>query len=195
MAIKTSEVNTSALFAESMLVVTTLLWGSTFVVIKTGLNDASPLLFLCLRFALALAIGCFLWRKKLRTINRATLLHGLLLGFFMFGGYGSQTYGLAFTTVAKSGLFTYVYALITPALQYLLVRKPLRMGNLIGLLIVVSGMLLFTHPSAGTLNVGDWVTLGGAGLFAFYVVLLDRYTSTEEPVQLLLVQFFTTSLL
>ena len=178
-----------------MLVLTTLLWGTTFSITKTGLADASPLSFLSLRFFLASLVGAVVWWSRLRKVSRNALSHGVILGVFMFGGYGSQTFGLAYTTVAKSGLFTYTYALLVPGLQYLLVRKPVSVGNLFGLAIVVAGMILFTHPAQGVLNLGDWVTLGGAGLFAFYVVLVDRYSSHDDPIHLTLIQFVTTAVL
>jgi drug/metabolite transporter (DMT)-like permease len=178
-----------------MLVLTTLLWGGTFVVIKTGLNDASPFLFLSIRFGFAFLVAGAVWFRHLRGMNRRTLVHGVILGVFIFGGYGSQTFGLAYTTVAKSALFTYTFALFTPALQFFMLKKPLRTGNLVGLLIVFGGMFLFTAPSRGSLNIGDWVTLAGAGLFAFYVVLLDRYSSVDEPAQLTIVQFAVTAII
>jgi drug/metabolite transporter (DMT)-like permease len=178
-----------------MLVFTTVLWGGTFVVIKNGLGEASPLLFLSLRFAFAFLLGCAVWFGRIIRITRQALIHGVVLGVFMFGGYGSQTFGLAYTTVAKSSLFTYTFALITPALQFLILKKRLRTGNLLGLLVVLGGMYLFTAPSSSSLNLGDWVTLGGAGLFAFYVVLLDRYSNVDDPAQLTVVQFAVTSIL
>jgi len=178
-----------------MLVLMTVIWGGTFVVIKKGLADASPFLFLGLRFGLASGCGLVLWFPKLRGISSRTLVRGLLLGLFMFIGYGSQTFGLRFTTVAKSSLFTYTFALVTPALQYVVARKPLVVGNLVGLLVVFGGMYLFTAPEAGSLNIGDYATLAGAFVFAFYIVYLDRYSSEEDPAQLTLIQFFTTTLL
>lgn len=160
-----------------MLVLMTVIWGGTFVVIKTGLSDAPPFFFLFLRFAFAFACGAVLWHKSLRGINRRTVARGVVLGILMFGGYGSQTFGLGYTTVAKSSLFTYTFALLTPLLQFLISRKPVTPGNLVGLTAVFGGMYLFTSFSAGSLNIGDWVTLGGAAVFAFYIIYLDRFSS------------------
>ena len=39
--------------AELLLVVTTFIWGSTFVIVKGALSDASPLPFVAVRFILA----------------------------------------------------------------------------------------------------------------------------------------------
>ncbi len=189
-----------SLRAELLLVLLTVIWGGTFVVIKTGLRDASPLLFLSLRFGIALLVGLAVWFVPLRStlsrgLSRRSALHGVVLGVLMFGGYGSQTFGLKYTTVAKSSLFTYSFALVTPVLQYLIARKRLAAGNLVGLAVVVAGMYLFTSPAGGSLNLGDWVTLGGAVVYAFYIVYLDRYASEGDPVVLTLLQFATTAAL
>lgn len=191
---------TRSLRAELVLVLITLIWGGTFVVIKEGLRDSPPLFFLALRFTAALLVGIVVWIDPLRRvvargIDRSEVFHGLLLGGLLFVGLGSQTFGLQFTTVAKSSLFTYCYALLIPGLQYLVARKRLVVGNLIGLAVVVAGMYAFTSPESGALNAGDWVTLAGAGVFAFYIVYLDRFSSQDDAVLLTLLQFATTAIL
>ena len=39
--------------AEAALIFNTLVWGSTFVLVKTALLDVSPIFFIALRFTLA----------------------------------------------------------------------------------------------------------------------------------------------
>ena len=106
--------------AEGILAFTTLLWGLTFVVIKSGLNDASPLMFLSLRFSAAFVVYIIIFRKHFRKINRRTLFRAVFLSLFFFSGYAMQTIGLKYTTVAKSALFTYMFAVFVPPLQFFL---------------------------------------------------------------------------
>src|SRR5579859_6546814 len=62
----------------------TILWGSTFVVVKNSLDHSSVFLFLALRFTLAGAIMA-LWRPQVfRTLQREEIFAGMRLGFFMF---------------------------------------------------------------------------------------------------------------
>src|SRR5205823_9005298 len=87
-----------------MLILVTLVWGSTFVLIKSALRDASPLLFNTVRMVLAsVALGA-LYRGKLRGITRGVLRSGLVVGFFLWIGYELQTSGLRLTTASKSAL-------------------------------------------------------------------------------------------
>ena len=55
--------------AEATLLLATIIWGATFVIIKESLNDVSPMLFITLRFSLAalLLIPVFIFRKELMT--------------------------------------------------------------------------------------------------------------------------------
>ena len=51
--------------AEAALVLNTLIWGSTFVLVKQALRDVSPVLFLALRFTLATVALLVLFRGSL----------------------------------------------------------------------------------------------------------------------------------
>ena len=67
--------------AEFGLVMNTVVWGSTFVLVKSALEGVSPLLFLALRFSLAsivlaLALG---WRAS-RGFNWRSAGAGALVG-------------------------------------------------------------------------------------------------------------------
>src|SRR5882724_5546759 len=77
----------------------TILWGSTFVVVKSSLDHSSVFLFLALRFTLA-GMVMAVWRPTVfRTVEREEIFAGLRLGFFMFGGYAFQTAGLQYQRI------------------------------------------------------------------------------------------------
>ncbi len=181
--------------AELFLFGATIAWGGSFTVIKLGLLNVTPLLFLCTRFALSFILFLPFIFKRIRQIDRKTLLHGLILGFFMYIGYGGQMVGLAYTTVAKSSLFTYMFALLVPPLQYFILRKKLHIGNLIGLGIVMAGIVCFTSPKASSLNFGDYISFGAAAGYAVYIVLLDRFNTGGDSMLLTGIQMFTVSVL
>ena len=70
--------------AESLLVFVALIWGSTFVVVKEALEDASPLPFLAVRFTLAGVVLLLVMSRG--GVARSAVIPGLLLGVFLFGG-------------------------------------------------------------------------------------------------------------
>ena len=181
--------------AEFFLVMATVIWGGSFVVIKTGLQDISPLLFIGIRFLAAalLMLPVVLFRHP--RITRQTIRFGIILGIFQFGGYAFQTIGLQFTTVAKSSLLTYLYALLTPPLEFIILKKRVRPATLIGIGIVFVGIYLFSAPSGGSLNKGDFFSVLSAVSYSFYIIFLDKLTRTEDPTVLSLIQFVMTAVM
>lgn len=181
--------------AEAMLSFTTLLWGMTFIVIKTGLNDASPLMFLCLRFSAASIPFLIIFRKRFTKLSGKTIRRGLFLSLFFFSGYAMQTIGLKYTTVAKSALFTYMFALFVPPLQFFFTGKKPKLLNVAALAVVFLGMVIFTSPGNSALNIGDWLTLLGSVGYSFFIIFVDRFTGEEDPIVLTGFQFVVSAVI
>ncbi len=179
--------------AEGILAFTTILWGMTFIVIKTGLHDASPMIFLCIRFGAAFIIYTILFRRHFRKLGRKTIVRAVFLSLFFFSGYAFQTIGLKYTTVAKSALFTYMFAVFVPPLQFFFTGKKPKILNITALVIVFLGMYIFTAPGNSTLNTGDFLTLIGAVGYSFFIIFVDRYTGEEDPVVLTGFQFLVSA--
>ena len=101
--------------AELLLVVATFIWGSTFVIVKGALADASPFPFIAVRFIFAgLLMFAFMARGRL---PRAALLPSLFLGILLFTGFAFQTWGLNFTTPSKSAFITGFSVILVPLLS------------------------------------------------------------------------------
>jgi len=100
--------------ADAALVVCSLLWGTTFVVVKNSLAHVSVFLFLAVRFTLAAVLMAAFRPRALRRLQKDELLAGAALGFFMFCGYAFQTAGLLYTTPAKSGFVTGSSVVLVP---------------------------------------------------------------------------------
>ena len=181
--------------AEGVLVFVTLLWGMTFVVTKRGLNDASPLFFLFLRFGFAFILYFALFRKHFFKLSRRTILRAVLMSLFFFSGYAFQTIGLQYTSVAKSALFTYMFVVLVPPLQFFFTGKMPKLLNIAALVVVFSGMIIFSPPGSASFNIGDLWTLGGAVGYAFFIIFLDRYSGKEDPVVLTGFQFLLTAVI
>ncbi|MGC1907490.1 MAG: DMT family transporter [Candidatus Acidiferrum sp.] len=119
------ETRPSAAKADLALVLCTLLWGATFVVVKNALAHASVFIFFALRFTFAAALMTVFRPHVLRNLKKEELLAGAALGFFMFGGYAFQTAGLLYTTPAKSGFVTGSSVVLVPLLLAIFWRKHL----------------------------------------------------------------------
>jgi drug/metabolite transporter (DMT)-like permease len=179
-----------SLKAHILLVLVTLIWGATFVVIKYALADISPLLFNAVRMLLATAcLGALYW-KKLRRITLPTFRSGVVVGTFLWAGYEFQTTGLRLTTPSKSGFLTGVSVVLVPLFMALFWKRRVNHWTLLGVAVAFIGLVLMTVPagSAGadadwsSVNRGDLLTLACAVAFAFQIIFLGRSTR-EHPFE------------
>ena len=184
--------------AEAALIANTLIWGSTFVVVKQALDDVSPILFLALRFSLATAALLVLFRGTWSHPQnlRWSLTGGALAGVFLFSGYAFQTVGLQFTTAPKSAFLTGLTSAITPMIGALVYRTRPRAAEIAGVLLATAGMALMTLPGATlSMNRGDLLTLGCAVCYSLHILTLSRYTAKASFELLSTAQIAVSALL
>lgn len=181
--------------SEAILIIITLIWGGTFVVIKGALDDVSPLFFVGVRFAIALAILTPFIVTRLDGFTKPVIKAGMILGAIMFLGFSTQTLGLQYTTASKSGFITGLAVVFTPLLQMVIEKRMPRPGNLIGVVLVVIGLYLLTSPAGASFNVGDALTLACAFFFALYIVYIDVFSKQFSIIHLVYLQIATVTAL
>ena len=185
--------------SELALAAICLVWGATFVLVKEALADASVLLFLALRFGLALAALAVIFAVKRgwrAALNRGPILGGILAGCCLFGGYFLQTEGLKYTTPGKSGFVTGLYIVLVPVLSAIMLRRPPQKAEVAGVAMASAGMALMTLTGDTlTINFGDALTLGCAFLFAVHILLLAHYSTRMTVERLTLLQIATCTVL
>ncbi len=174
--------------AEAALLGTTLIWGSTFVAQKIGLEEISPLLLVTCRFSVAAVVFLLLSRRSIPTLHRAAVLKGSLLGFFLFLGFVAQTIGLNYTTASKSAFITSMMVVFVPLLQLVVERRSPTLGNTAGVVVVSAGLWFLTSPAGSSFTIGDALTLLAAIVFAVYIVYLDVVSHDMTTMQLSFLQ-------
>jgi drug/metabolite transporter (DMT)-like permease len=170
--------------AHLLLVFVTLVWGSTFVVIKNALTDISPLLFNAVRMTLAAIVLVIFYRRDLRHLSSGALRIGIVVGLFLWAGYEFQTTGLYFTTPSKSAFLTGVSVVLVPVFLGIFWRRRIGGWVIAGVVAAFLGLYLLTVPAAegaslfhlAGVNRGDVLTLGCAVVFAFHIIFLGRAT-------------------
>ena len=155
--------------ADALLIAATLLWGSSFVVVKSALGHSTPLAFLALRFGVATLL--LLPFVRLRPLpDRRELAAGALLGLLLASGFAANTVGLVYTTPSRSAFIVASSSVLAPLVAFLVVRERPRWTALAALGVATVGMYFLTDPSAGGLNRGDLWTLVTAVAFGGQIV-------------------------
>ena len=172
--------------AELALGFNAVVWGTTFVLVKSALHQISPLLFLALRFSVAtVALAVMFrgrWRRRAPDAPRVTarmVATGAMIGLFLFAGYLLQTLGLESTTAPKSAFLTGLATVMVPLLAALVYKIRPRISEVAGVLAATAGMGLMTlEGPIGSISRGDLLTFGCAIAFAAHIVATGHFAAT-----------------
>lgn len=177
------------------LIITTIIWGSAFVVMKNSVDIISPTYLLALRFTIASIALVAVFFKRLKLVTKTEILCGSLLGVFLFVSYLLQTYGVKYTTASKNAFITTLYVIIVPFLHWFFNKKRPSVNNIGAAVIAVFGLALISLEGDLSINIGDLLTLFCGLFFAFHIVFVDRYTNHHDPVRLTVIQMVTAAIL
>jgi drug/metabolite transporter (DMT)-like permease len=181
--------------ADLALLFCALIWGSTFVVVKDALADVSVFVYIAVRFALAAFVMSFLYWRSLREMKLPTVLAGVQIGLFMFGGYAFQTTSLRFTTPSKAAFLTGSSVIIVPLILGVFGRRRINAWIWGGALSAFGGLYLLTIPAEGIggLNRGDPIAFCCAIMFALHCIFIGRYVEKHSVGALSFLQVATTA--
>ncbi|MDE1155171.1 MAG: DMT family transporter [Acidobacteriaceae bacterium] len=165
------------------LIAVTLIWGTTFSLVKLALRDASPLAFNLARMTLAFLVLATLNHRELKTVTPRQWAAGALAGLFLALGYQLQTAGLAYTTATKSAFLTGLVVVLVPLLCLIPGitppgQKPPGIASLLGAAVAFCGLILLTtSPGSGFallsgMHRGEWLSLACALIYAFHLLTL-----------------------
>ena len=164
--------------AEAALVFNVIIWGATFVLVKTALLDVSPILFIALRFTLATGALLVAFRgSALPWRSWRTAGAGALAGVFLFSGYVFQTLGLRLTSAPRSAFITGLTSVAVPLLAAIVYRVKPQVSEVMGVLIATVGLAVMTLPGVlGPMRMGDLLTVCCAAGFAAHIVTLGHFS-------------------
>ena len=180
--------------AKPMIVCATLIWGSTFFILKDALDNVDLMFLMAFRFGFAaVLLGLVFW-KRWKTIDRSYWWRGGLLGLFMFLAYSVQNYGLTDTTPGKNAFFTAVYCVIVPFLYWGVDRLRPSRFNVLAALLCIGGIGLVSWDGGIALTRGDVLTLCGGLLYACHIVAVAKFSQGRDAVLLSILQFGSAAL-
>lgn len=167
------------------------LYGATFVVIKSALDDIAPGSFVAWRFLIgAIVLLAFTFPR-----GKVIWLEGSITGVALFAGYMLQTSGLAVTSASNSALITGLYVVLTPLLAALFKRRTPSAWVMAAAVAAFAGIFLLTDTAGLRLSRGDLLTLGCALAFALHIIALARYAGKHPVVPFTAVQLSVVALL
>ncbi len=183
------------LLAAAGLIFTTIIWGSSFAVMKNSLDILPPAYLLAIRFSMAAICLVAVFIKKIKKMSKQDLLYGSILGIFLFLAYLFQTYGLKYTTASKNAFITTLYVILVPFLHWKINHTKPKPNNITAAVFAVAGLGLLTLEGDLSVNPGDLLTFLCGVCFAVHIVYIERYTVKHDPIVLTVVQITVCAVL
>jgi drug/metabolite transporter (DMT)-like permease len=191
----TKSTNNRQLGADLSLLLVTLIWGSTFVMVKDAVSSYPVFPFLTLRFGLATLALLIIGGKHLPSLGWRGVGSGILIGLFLFGGYAFQTVGLQYTSASKAGFITGLSVVIVPLLSTLILKRIPARAALIGVGLATLGLALLTLNRDLSIVTGDVIVLGCAFSFALHIIAVSKFAPRWNALALALVQVATVAVI
>ncbi|QHC36412.1 DMT family transporter [Komagataeibacter xylinus] len=182
---------------ELALMGVTLFWGGTFLIVHVTLRHCGPLFFVGLRFMTAGLIGCTVFHRALRRISLTEMGAGMAIGITIWAGYTLQTYGLQTISSSRSAFLTALYVPIVPLLQWIVLHRPPRLMNWVGIGLAFGGLMLLAGGGAtqGGFGRGEWATVLCAVSVAAEIMLISHCATLGDSRRITVVQLLVAGLL
>lgn len=172
------------------LIATTLIWGSSFVILKSTLDSITPLWVLAIRFggaALIMLIACL---PKLKKLDKQYIKGGAVMGLCLAFAYILQTYGLVYTTPGKNAFLTATYCILVPFLYWAIAGTKPDKFNISAAIVCLVGMGFVCLGNDLSVNIGDILTICCGLFYGLHIIATSRAVEGRDALILTMLQFF-----
>lgn len=178
-----------------LIVVATVIWGFSFVVMKDAINEVTPAWLIGIRFVAAgLILLAIFWKRVKQTFSKESLIAGIVIGALLVTAYITQTIGLVYISPGKNAFLTAVYCVMVPFIWWFLAKRKPTIFNILAAVVCISGVGLISMTGAdaqsGTIvGFGEIMTLICAVFFALHIVAVSKYSEKTDVMVLTVYQF------
>lgn len=196
----------SQLTADLLLLLVTLAWGTTFVIVKDAISEMGPLTFIAVRFFIA-GVVLLAWyflrerrRERSREGHRDTggpsrefLTGAFITGLALLFSYATQTLGLVTVAAGKAAFITGLYVVIVPVASRAFLHASPDRASIIGVALATLGLGLMSLKMPLEIAPGDFLVFLCAIGFSAHILLLGRYSGQGSTVLLAAIQLLVVS--
>ncbi len=199
--------------SEALLLVVALIWGTSFVTQKTGMDFIGPLTFNATKLWLGgitlLPLLAFLSIKnkekqkiekagktgnELADEKRTLIIGGVACGVALLVASTFQQTGIVYTTAGKAGFITSLYIVLVPLFGFFIGKK-IRLILLGSVVLATVGLYLLSFTAGSPINIGDVIMLGSAVGYAAHILVIDHFATKTDAIKMSIIQFFVAGAL
>ena len=180
--------------AELLMASVSLAWGSSYLLMKIGLDGIGPYNLIALRFGIAFFAMSLIFLPRYRQLSAATLAKGVFTGIILFLIFYGMVNGVNHTTASTAGFLTSTTVVMVPVLECLLKRTLPSKTIVISILLSVAGLFLLTAKDGIVFDTGAAYCLTGAFFYAVYIIVFARLAKGNDTLLISIIQLGVASL-
>ncbi|MDD6467570.1 MAG: DMT family transporter [Erysipelotrichaceae bacterium] len=170
------------------LLVATVIWGSSFVVMKNVTESLSVSYLLALRFTIGTIMLSLIYWKHFSHITKSDIKLGLGIGCLLFCGFFIQTLGITDTTPGKNAFLTATYCVFVPFVYWAVDRHRPDGYQFSAAFLCLFGIGLVSLTTRFTIGMGDAATLISSVFYALHIVAVSKFTKGKDPILMTILQ-------
>lgn len=171
----------------SALVIVAVLWGGSFVVVKSAVAEISPATLVAWRFSIATVAMLLGKPRRLRGIRARTALRASALGALFGIGFLLQSWGMQSTSVVLSAFIAGSVVVMVPVIAWIWFSRRMNAPAGWAVALATAGLALISLRGS-TFGAGELLTLAAAALWAVHLVALERWSRSSEVVAMAVIQ-------
>ncbi len=170
--------------AKTMLLIATLLWGSSYLFMKLGLSSIQMYNLIALRFGIAFLAAAAIFPGRLLRIDWPILRYSFVLGTLLLLVFAFVLSGIQSTSTSNAAFLVSLTVIFVPLLSALLLKKKPAARLLAGVALSLTGVGLLTLNSRFAINSGDLFCILGALMYAIHIILTEKFTIQVDSLTL-----------
>ena len=170
--------------ADFMIALVAIAWGSSYVMMKFGLDGIPPFSLTALRFGIAFVGVAGVFAKEMKHTTFRILKRSSILGAFLFGIFAFLLHGMETTTASNAGFLTSTAVVLVPLFHALLTRSLPNKKIIIGVVVTITGIAFLSLQESLSFHSGDLLCLAGALMYTCQILCNDRFTRDDNPLLL-----------
>lgn len=180
--------------AAGFMLLNAILWGSSYIWSKTLLGYLPYFTILFLYSAGGLVLLPAFFHRRLRNMNKRTVLAGLGVGMFSVVSNTLCMLALGGTSSSNTAFIVQTSVILTPVIMSAAERKLPDRRIAASMPIAVAGLLLLTCDFRNFgFSAGDLFALGNALFFSLYLASLKIFSAKTDPAQFTFLQHVSSA--
>lgn len=181
-----THLDTSIRAPVAVIALSGLLWGTSFVAMKVGLEYVDPYSFAFLRLVMAFVFSAaFLFLRERPKLNVLRDWRIWVLGILNGAGFVLQFVGISYTTATRTALIVNSNVAFTALLSWRLLHEQIGLGGFAALPLALLGVFLLTTGGdlgalVGGQATGDLLVLMSGLVWSVFLVLNKKIVTEKD---------------